>query len=88
MWRSGTVLGLALAWGTVKDHNGYINVESEEEKGSTFTIYFPVTRKNSTGKSASTAAFRYMGKGQSVLFVDDIKDQPALATEMLHILNY
>ena len=46
MGRSGTGLGLAVVWGTVKDHHGYINVESEEGKGSIFTLYFPVTRES------------------------------------------
>ena len=45
MGRSGTGLGLAVVWGTVKDHDGYIDVQSEEGKGSTFTLYFPVTRE-------------------------------------------
>ena len=45
MGRSGTGLGLAVVWGTVKDHNGYIDVQSEEGKGSVFTLYFPVTRE-------------------------------------------
>ena len=45
MGRSGTGLGLAVVWGTVKDHHGYIDVRSEEGKGSTFTLYFPVTRE-------------------------------------------
>ncbi|NTW07136.1 MAG: PAS domain S-box protein, partial [Syntrophaceae bacterium] len=47
MGRSGTGLGLAVVWGTVKDHNGYIDVQSKENEGSTFTLYFPVTREES-----------------------------------------
>ena len=45
MGRSGTGLGMAVVWGTVKDHRGYIDLDSREGKGSVFTLYFPVTRK-------------------------------------------
>ena len=48
MGRSGTGLGLAIVWGTVRDHNGYIDVQTEVGKGSTFTLYFPVTREEPT----------------------------------------
>jgi CheY-like chemotaxis protein len=88
MGRSGTGLGLAVVWGTVKDHHGYINVESEEGKGSTFTLYFPVTREDITADAVPASLSEYMGKGESVLVVDDVKEQRDLAAGMLTTLNY
>ena len=64
MGRSGTGLGMAVVWGTVKDHNGYINVQSTEGKGTTFTLYFPVTRKSVEDRSEA-ALKDYMGKRRS-----------------------
>jgi len=88
MGRSGTGLGLAVVWGTVKDHNGYINVESEKGKGSTFTLYFPVTREEITAEAVSVAISEYTGNGESILVVDDVKEQRDLAAGMLRTLNY
>ncbi|HOW56379.1 MAG TPA: ATP-binding protein, partial [Smithellaceae bacterium] len=88
MGRSGTGLGLAVIWGTVKDHHGYINVQSEEGKGSTFTLYFPVTREEVTSETAAAPVSAYKGKGESVLVVDDVREQRELASEMLTKLNY
>lgn len=88
MGKSGTGLGLAVVWGTVKDHYGYINVDSEVGQGSTFTLYFPVTREGISSKSVAIAVSEYMGNGESILIVDDIREQRDLATEMLLRLNY
>jgi len=88
MGRSGTGLGLAVVWGTVKDHNGYINVRSEEGNGSTFSLYFPVAREVITPEAAAIAVSEYMGKGESILVVDDVKEQRDLATSLLSALNY
>ena len=88
MGRSGTGLGLAVVWGTVKDHNGYITVQSEEGKGSTFTLYFPVTREELSSDHVAISLSEYTGKGESILIVDDVKGQRDLAEEMLRKLNY
>jgi PAS domain S-box-containing protein len=88
MGRSGTGLGLAVVWGTVKDHHGYINVQSEEGKGSTFTLYFPVTREGITTQDDTIPLSEYLGKGETIMVVDDVKGQRDLATTMLRKLNY
>lgn len=87
MGRSGTGLGLAVVWGTVKDHSGYIDVRSEEGKGSTFRIYFPVTREQEVAVK-SEALSTYMSRGESILVVDDVADQRDLAASMLGRLGY
>ncbi|MEN6440787.1 MAG: ATP-binding protein [Syntrophobacter sp.] len=88
MGRSGTGLGLAVVWGTVKDHRGYINVESEEGKGTTFTLYFPVTRERITPEQIAISASEFVGNGETILVVDDVKEQRELAMMMLTKLNY
>jgi hypothetical protein len=74
----------AVVWGTVKDHNGYINVESEEGEGSTFTLYFPASREDISSEAVAVSISEYMGKGESILIVDDIKGQRDLAATMLN----
>jgi CheY-like chemotaxis protein len=88
MGRSGTGLGLAVIWGTVKDHLGYINVDSQEGKGTIFTLYFPVVREEISPDQVSTFAAEYMGNGEAILIVDDVKEQRELAGAMLTKLNY
>lgn len=86
--RSGTGLGLAVVWGTVKDHEGYIDVESSEGAGSTFTIYLPVTREALAVDAVSISPDNYRGRGESILIVDDIREQRELAMNMLGRLGY
>jgi PAS domain S-box-containing protein len=88
MGRSGTGLGLAVVWGTVKDHDGYIDVDSEEGKGSTFKLFFPVTREDMVSDQKVVLPESYAGRGESILVVDDVKEQRELATKMLTRLGY
>jgi len=88
MGRSGTGLGMAVVWGTVKDHKGYINVQSSKGKGTIFTLYFPVTRREIIGKEKALAIEEYMGKGETILVVDDVKEQLEVASRILKKLGY
>jgi two-component system NtrC family sensor kinase len=42
----GVGLGLSVCYGIIKDHGGEIKVESEKEKGTTFTIKLPIESKD------------------------------------------
>ena len=87
MDRSGTGLGMTIVWTTVKDHNGFIDVKSREGKGTTFSLYFPVTRKQHKDEEV----FRHdkiKGQGEKILVVDDMPDQQELASKMLTALGY
>ncbi|MFZ4441282.1 MAG: hybrid sensor histidine kinase/response regulator, partial [Syntrophales bacterium] len=88
MGRSGTGLGLAIVWGTVKDHNGYIDIQTEIGKGTTFTLYFPVTQENLVAPEAEIPLEQYMGKGETVLVVDDRAGQREIASRLLMKLGY
>ncbi len=88
MGRSGTGLGMAVVWGAVKDHRGYIDIRSTEGKGTEITLYFPVTRKVFSQEAEIACIQDFMGRGESILVVDDIKEQRQIATEMLEKLGY
>lgn len=88
MGRSGTGLGMAVVWGTVKDHNGYINLESSRGKGACFTIYLPATDREAFISDAAIDLERIRGKGETILIVDDIAEQRDIAKRMLTYLGY
>ncbi len=88
MGNSGTGLGMAIVWRTVKDINGYINVNSSKEKGTAFTLYFPASRKELTGKPHGINISNYKGNGELLYVVDDIPEQRVIASGILHELGY
>jgi two-component system cell cycle sensor histidine kinase/response regulator CckA len=88
MGRSGTGLGMAVVWGTIKDHRGYIDVKSAKGKGTTFTLYFPVSREELAKEKPGLSIEDYMGKGESVLVVDDVEEQRDIASRILRRLGY
>lgn len=87
MGRSGTGLGMAVVWGTAKDHKGHIHIESTEGKGTTFSLYLPAAEALSVARPARPVT-EYRGRGESVLVVDDVKEQREIATSMFRELGY
>ena len=69
----GTGLGLAITHGIIEEHNGTISVSSQLNKGTTFTISFPIAEKFVNIESESHLRIRH-GKGEKVLIVDDEPD--------------
>lgn len=87
MGRSGTGLGLAVVWNVMQDHQGYIDVNSDEN-GTTFEVYFPITRDEISDKDLSIPIKDYKGNGETILVVDDVESQREITCKMLDTLDY
>jgi signal transduction histidine kinase/CheY-like chemotaxis protein len=87
MGRSGTGLGLAVAWNVVQDHKGYIGVTTDKN-GTTFELFFPITRRKISAKDLSIAIEGFKGNGETILVIDDVESQRDISCKMLEILGY
>ena len=87
MGRSGTGLGLAVAWNVVQDHKGYIDVTTDEN-GTTFELFFPITRGKISAKDLAITIEDFKGDGETILVVDDVASQRDISCKMLVTLGY
>jgi signal transduction histidine kinase/ActR/RegA family two-component response regulator len=82
----GTGLGLASAFGIIKNHQGIITVDSQKGRGATFTIYLPASPKPVTGKRARQATL--LKGSETILLVDDEALILAVGKAMLEKMGY
>jgi len=82
----GTGLGLASAYGIIKNHGGYINVSSEKGEGTTFNIYLPVTKEKIVEEKKPSE--KLLKGEEMVLLVDDEGMILEVGKEMLAKMGY
>jgi PAS domain S-box-containing protein len=82
----GTGLGLASVYGIIKGHGGYIDVESEKGRGSTFNIYLPASAHSILDRPETPK--RLIGGDGTILMVDDEEMVLNVGTNMLKKLGY
>ncbi len=82
--KRGSGLGLSVVDAVVKDHNGYLDLSSKVGHGTSFYIYFPVTREDA-GKEKSE---RLAGGAETILIVDDDETQREVTSRLLKKLGY
>ncbi len=88
---TGTGLGLASAYGIIKNHGGFINCYSEMGKGTTFTVYLPVTDKPMDarkGQPAGKPKAEPLTGTETILFVDDEEEILWVGRRILESLGY
>ena len=84
----GTGLGLAMAYGIIKQHNGYITCYSEPERGTTFKIYLPLVKTDEDEDTDKPKVSDLRTGTETVLLAEDNADVRSSAKEMLAESGY
>jgi PAS domain S-box-containing protein len=84
----GTGLGLATAYGIIRNHGGTIQVSSKKQSGTTFRVYLPASAKTPAGDAAPVAPAERSGGSETVLLVDDEEMIRDIGSQLLEKLGY
>ncbi|MGC2061425.1 MAG: response regulator [Thermodesulfovibrionales bacterium] len=84
----GTGLGLAISYGIIKQHNGYIKVYSEPEKGTLFKIYLPLVEETTELDKKTEAAASLKGGNETILVAEDDASLRKMSRIVLESFGY
>jgi PAS domain S-box-containing protein len=84
----GTGLGLAMVYGIIKQHEGFINVYSEPGKGTAFRIYLPLIKTEAVEEQLVTAAEYPKGGTETILVAEDDVSVRNLTLLVLEQMGY
>lgn len=84
----GTGMGLATAYGIVKQHNGWIEVESKSGFGSTFAVYLPASAKTPARKEKKQPMSQALGGKETILVVEDEEPVRRFVRDLLSEYGY
>ncbi len=82
--KRGSGLGLSVVDAVMRDHGGYLDLSSKVGHGTSFYLYFPVTREDITKDGIG----RMVGGSETVLVVDDDDTQREVSSKLLRKLGY
>lgn len=82
----GTGLGLAMVYGILESHHGYIDISSELNVGTSIHLFLPLTEQSNCCLPPTETFFR--GNGETILLVDDQQEVRETCREVLETLGY
>jgi len=84
----GTGLGLAMVFGAIKRHLGFIEVDSHEGKGSSFHIFIPLLDQGGPAQPPPHTQHESRGQGEVILLADDEQTLREVTAEVLETMGY